>query len=439
MDKLMLGYARVEFSPDGPVDISGGGVKANSVYEPIYVTAASFRQGDTRVLVVGVDLRNVNKNFLDITIPMITEATGVPKEAIYFHATHNHSAPDVQLYWLDSVKDWRDRIGIPAMVKAAVDAVADEKPITGMSGGETVTENISYVRRYRCEDGTWKGIDSQNPTKAPIVAHETTADPSLRAVRIGREGGKDVIFVNFQTHAAQAYGQRRNTINADFVGHLRDKLEADTGCLMMYVQGGCGNTNYFTKVEAEKELMVLDYQKVGKNLADYAQEALKNGKPMKLGKLQYRYGGVPCSVKHDKDHLCDAIDNILDNEPDQEKQRHMLLELGLGSRHEVGPVFKRMRWGETEPVEIAAVSIGDFAIAFAPFELFDSVARDFRAASPYEMTFYSGYALDYMGYVPGQEVWNHGEYEVYMCHFHSGVGERTVLAQLGYLQDMKKS
>ena len=439
MDKQMLGYARVEFSPDGPVDISGGGVKANSVYEPIYATAASFSQGDTRVLVVGVDLRNVNKNFLDVVLPMITEATGVPQEAIYFHATHNHSAPDVQLYWLDSVKDWRDRIGIPAMVKAAVDAVADEKPITGMSGGEAVTENISYVRRYRREDGTWQGIAYQVKNDSPLVSHETTADPTLRAVRIGREGGKDVIFVNFQTHAAQAYGQKRNMISADFVGHLRDKLEADTGCVMMYVQGACGNTNYLSKLEEEKTKMVYDYQRVGQNLADYAQEALKNGKPMELGKLQYRYGGVPCSVKHDKDHLCDAIDNILDNEPDQEKQRHMLLELGLGSRHEVGPVFKRRAWGETQLVEIAAFSLGDFAIAFAPFELFDTVAADFRAASPYEMTFYSGYALDYMGYVPGQEVWNHGEYEVYMCHFHSGVGERTVLAQLKYLQDMKKN
>ena len=58
MEKLKLGYAREDFSPDKPVSMNSQKT-GETVYQPIYVTALSFSQGDTRALIVGVDLRNV--------------------------------------------------------------------------------------------------------------------------------------------------------------------------------------------------------------------------------------------------------------------------------------------------------------------------------------------------------------------------------------------
>lgn len=437
MEKLKLGYAREDFSPDKPVSMNSQKT-GETVYQPIYVTALSFSQGDTRALIVGVDLRNVYKHFLDIVLPMVSEATGVPEEAIYFHSPHNHSSPDISNQTNESVLDWRDRIGIPAILRAVKAAVADEKEVTGMEGGKAMTQYINYVRRYRRADGTWAGIASANPSREPIVAHESEADPELRAVRITRKGDKDVVLVSFQTHAAGALGQMPTVVNADFVGTLRSKLEAEEDCLMLYMQGACGNTNYGTRVKAEKETLIHDYEKVGIAMADYAREALKNAHPMQVGKLLYRCSTLECTVNHTKDHLIPQIEQIMEQETDPDIRNEKLRQIGIASRYERGAVLKRGKMDETAPMEIAALSIGDLAMTFAPLEMFNKNGKQLRDASPYDMTFNCGYSLNYRGYMPSQDCWPHGEYEVYMCNFLPGTGEHVVLAHLAQLESMKE-
>ena len=438
MDELKLGYAREDFSPDKPVHMNSQWV-GETVLEPIYATAMSFSQGDSRLLVFSLDLRNVYKYFLDIVKPLVSEATGVPEEAIYFHNPHNHSSPDISNPNWEDVADWRERIGIPGIIRAAKAAIADEKPVTGLVGGETMTQYINYVRRYRREDGTWYGIATTNTSKAPIVAHESEADPSLRAARISREGGKDVVMVHYQTHAAGALGQQKGFVNADFVGPLRDKLETQLDCKMIYLQGACGNCNYATRIQEEKETYLREYHKVGEAIADYAIKALENGKPMQLGKLQYRTGITECYVNHTKDHLAPRIEELRQMKDQPEAQEEGFRQIGVSPRYESTAIIRRLQMGQTEPVEVAAFAIGDLAFTFAPFEMFHQNGEQLRAASPYEMTFNCGYALNYRGYMPAQECWPHGEYEVYMCHFLPGTGEAVVLAHLAQLRDMKKS
>lgn len=437
MDTLRLGYAREDFSPDRTIRMNSARI-ATRVYQPVCVTGMSFRQGDTRVLVLNMDMRQPNGHFLVLVKPLVAEATGIPQENIVFHTSHNHSYPDISCQDDPAVIDWRTRIGIPAIVRAAVAAVADEKPVTGMSGGDTVTQYINSVRRYQREDGTWSGISTANPSQAPIVAHESVADPTLRAVRIGRQGGKDVILVHYQTHAASALGQMKDAINADFVGPLRDKLEAEDDVLVAYMQGACGNCNYVTKIPEEKPFYIREFEKVGLALADYTVQALKNAKPLKLGKLQYRSGGLTCTVNHTKDHLAPQAIEI-GNEPDPDKRLEMMHAIGIDNRYERGAIIKRVDMPEYEQMEMAELAIGDLAFTFDPVELFDTCGKRLRDASPYKMTFNCGYSLNYRGYMPAHDCWPHGEYEVVMCHYLPGTGESMVLYHLAQLQNMKEA
>lgn len=437
MNELKLGYAREDFSPDKPIRMNSKKT-GQTVYQPIYVTALSFSQGDTRVLVLDMDLRQPNGHFLQLVKPQAAQVTGVAEENIVFLTTHNHSYPDISCQDDQAVIDWRTRIGIPAILRAAVAAVADEKEVTGMVGGKTTTQYINFVRRYLREDGTWSGIATANPSKAPIVRHESDADPQLRAVRIVRQGGKDVILVNYQTHAASALQQMPEVICADFVGPLRDKLEMEENALVAYIQGACGNTNYVTKIAGEKETALVNFEKVGQALAEYTRQALKNAQPMAFDKLQYRSGSLECTVNHTKDHLAPlAID--IGKEPDPDKKLAMMHAAGIDNRYERSAIIKRVDMPETEQMEIASLSVGDLAMSFAPVELFDTLGVKLRDASPFAMTFFCGYALNYRGYMPSCDCWPHGEYEVVMCHYLPGTGEAIVLAQLAQLQDMKSS
>ena len=102
-------------------------------------------------------------------------------------------------------------------------------------------------------------------------------------------------------------------------------------------------------------------------------------------------------------------------------------------------IIKRKRMPDFEELELASVSLGDFALTFCPFEMFDINARQLRQASPYKMTFACSYSLNYRGYMPCHQMFPHGEYEATMCHYLPGTGENVVLGQLAQLQDMKKA
>ena len=432
MEKIKAGYSRVCFSPDKPVNMNSTKI-GETVYEDIYTTALYLEQGEIRTLVIHMDVRNVYTYFSNTVRPMITEATGVPTENIFLHTPHNHSSPDCSAENNATVIDWRERIGFPAIVKAAVEAVADAKEIVSMEGAEKLAPQVSFVRRYLMEDGNWCAIG--NPSKVPKVAHESDADRMLRAVRIRRESGKDIVLVSYQTHAAGALGARPTEINADFVGSLRDTVEADGTCLAMYLQGACGDVNNSTRIQSEKHL-VVPYEQVGVTLGKTALEALDNAKPMDFSRLQIMTTTLTCHTNHATDHLVEAC-RAIQEQNDPEVRRQMCEELGVCSFAEPGMIIRRSGFAPTEEMPLATLALGDLAFGFYPFEMFNRNGKQLRAASPFPMTFPCGYSLTYLGYMPDCTAVPHGGYEVFMCRYVPGTGESVVLKLAAMLQEMK--
>ncbi len=432
MAAIKIGYCREKFNPDKTVRMNSVN-PGETVREDICASAMYLEQDDKKILIIGMDVRNVYGYFSAAVRPMISEATGVPVENIILHTPHNHSSPDCSAENDPTVMDWRERIGYPAIVEAAKGAVRDAKTVTGMEGGETVTQQVSFVRRYKMADGSWYAIASTS--KGEKVAHESDADLSLRAVRITREGGKDIIMVSYQVHAAGGLGEQKFQINADFVGPLRDKLEEETGGLVMYMQGACGNTNYSTRIVAEKPLK-KDYYGVGYELARASVEALSKAEPLDFSTLKLRTDTLTCVVNHTTDWKVDQAREVA-NETDPDKQMELAAMYNMAPKYEPGIIIRRAGLPETEEMELATVAIGDLAMGFFPFEMFDTNGKQIRDASPYKMTFPCGYSLNYRGYMPSCSAVPHGGYEVFMCRYIAGTGESVALALLENFQKMK--
>ena len=218
MSQLMLGFGRADITPDAPVRMNSQ-CTHDEVWHPIFAHALYLCDGDEKALIVNLDLRELYAHFLDPLRPVVAERVGVPEDKIVFATTHNHSCPDVGASGdTPHLVDWKTRIGYPAIIAAAEAAVKDAKPVIRMTGGKAVSPQINFVRRYQLEDGTWQGIATANPSTAPRVAHESPADLEFRAVRLYRDGGKDIILMNYQTHAAGALAKFHTKLNADFCG-----------------------------------------------------------------------------------------------------------------------------------------------------------------------------------------------------------------------------
>lgn len=436
MSELKLGFAREDFTPDFPVRMNSQ-CTSDEVWHPIFATAMYFRDEAEQVLLINLDVRELYDHFLNDLRHTISATTGVPYEKIVFVTTHNHSSPDVGAS--NSVENcirWKQEVGHPAIIRAAVAAVADTKPVTKITGGRATSPQINFVRRYQLEDGTWKGIATANTSTAPRVAHESAADLEMRVVRIYREDAQDLILMNYQTHAAGALAKFHEKLNADFCGEMRDTVEEATGALSVYLQGACGNTNYFTLLPDEKPLEKWDYREVGVILAETALEALKNATELSLGALKFRGENMVVDVNHTLDHLAPIALQVAEIE-DADQRLEAMHANGINNRYELWGIINRSKMPLKSTVELCSIAIGDFAMAFCPHEMFDELGKRLRDISPYAMTFPCNYAQVYCGYMPSHRMVPHGEYEVNMCRFIPGTGESEILRLASQLQDMK--
>jgi hypothetical protein len=300
-----------------------------------------------------------------------------------------------------------------------------------------LAQRVSYVRRYFREDGTFAGIASPK-SDSPIVRHESDGDPELRAVRFTREGGKDIVLINFQTHAATALSTHKDRISSDFVGFAREVVEADGNTLAFYLQGACGNLNTLSRIPEEKATMPEGYWESGRIIGRAALSALENGKKLELGELKVNVGELECHVNHSRDHLLDAA-RAFQAASDPEEKEKILRESGITSRYEVGAIVKRCGFGKTRMMPLATLACGEFAMGFAPIELFDTCGKAFRGASPYEMTFFCGYSLGSHSYMPSAIAFPNGGYEALECHYVPGTGEMVALELARQLNEMKKA
>ena len=82
----------------------------------------------------------------------------------------------------------------------------------------------------------------------------------------------------------------------------------------------------------------------------------------------------------------------------------------------------------------------DVAIWSAPLELFCEISNEVRERSPFPFTFYYGYTNGWMGYLPTEQEWAHGGYEVeVVCPYTPGMGRQLTESVSSYLQGEMKS
>lgn len=438
MNRTKMGFGRAPITPDGPVTLNSRLVGTDPIEEELFATCIAWQQDERVLLQYTLDVRGVFNGARDRFCKAISSETGVREEDIVFCSTHNHSGPDISMLPVRAdIEDWAVRIGIPALCRAAKDALADLAELESAAAGEAVTEKVAFVRRYFRENGEFYSI-AAGPSDSPIVRHESEADPVLRAVRFVRQGKKDVVLVNFQTHAAHALARHHNRISADFVGFLRQTVEAEGDLLCAYFQGACGNVNTFTRIPAEKEGWLETYWEIGKYIGRCVKKALDNAKALSLGDLRFTRGTLTCHVNHAKSHLAPIAAEISKIENEEERLAK-LRENGIASRYESAAIIRRAKLGKTDEMPLAVMSCGEFAQGFAPVELFDTCGKAFREASPYEMTFFNGYSLGTQNYLPSAAGFQNGGYEALQCHYVPGTGEIVALELAKMLNEMKKA
>ena len=440
--EFQVGFGRVCITPTDPVPLGGYGNSSlrvsQTVDSDLYCTCIAFTgtNGQTALLMT-CDLVVTWSEWADPARQAASEVTGVPVSHITVASTHTHEAPDHTNGEFDSIRTHKkDMSGWIA--EAAQLAMADRKPAKLLSGTVNI-QTVSYVRHYVLANGTYAGDNFGDFSSAPIVNSTTEADRTMQLLRFVREGGRDIIMVNWQTHPHRSGGATRLEINADIVGAMREAMERQAQCHFAYFTGAAGNINTRSRIQSLN--LVGDHVMCGQYMARHAIDALTTLEPTELGPVHCMHQLYPVDSNHSLDHLAEiglALRKEWERTNDMADCIAKALPYGIHSPYHALSIYKHSLLPPTAEVTMTAISIGEAAFVAAPYEMFDTNGMQIKQGSPFRRTFVCTLANDHIGYVPSAYGFAHGCYEADCCALTPGAGETLAMEYIRMLCKLKE-
>ena len=330
---------------------------------------------------------------------------------------------------------------------AAVAALADLTPAT-LSGTATQTEGMNFVRHYLLENGTYAGPNFGDFKSAPIVGHAAPNDPEMRIVKVKRQEKPSILMVNFQVHPTSTGGGSNTVISADFIGAVRDNVEAATGMHFAYFTGAAGNQVMGTRILTENGGLSADsyrqfggghYMVYGWRLAQYILKALPEMKEMACQGIRAATTEFAYATNRDDVELLDEAREMrrLWDEEGRAAARAYGIPKGISSVYHAGAIIARQSRPETDTMELSAVRVGDLGFVTMPYEAFAAHGTYVKDHSPFPMTMIFSCANAGHNYIPTKQAYDYGCYESYTSYFGKGSGEAAAEKLTEMLNSLK--
>lgn len=256
MSGLLVGVAAGDITPRRPTPLAGFAHRKNAPYEgidhPLALKATWFSAGDTHALLVVADVLWWAPEQVDGLRAQIASRWPVAEDHIVLHATHTHSAPQTGRTFTESLGSWDDEW---------IDLVTSR--LFEVAGAAWEARTPATIRRGR---GTSKIGVNRRVVLGIEPPESGMADQELVVLRIDAEGSDDplAILVHHACHPTTAGVTR---VSSEFPGVLAERL-ADTGAMIAYLQGTCGDINPRSFIDrVERTMDDADVVAIGEELA----------------------------------------------------------------------------------------------------------------------------------------------------------------------------
>ena len=454
MCQLRAGFSRVDITPPLGIPVAGYFVPrfADGVLDPLNLRALALQVGEDKVVLLSAELVGLKMDLITEIRQMISNATGLPVEAIYIHCSHTHTGPVARtgLTSLSGDTAALQEKYIDQLFRKCVDAtllaLADLKPAK-MGYGVGQAPNVAFVRRFRMKDGSVRTNPGVN--NPDIVAPIGDVDERVSVIRFDREQGDSLVLVNFANHPDVIGGCK---ISGDWPALLCDTVEKvldNTKCIFF---NGCqGDVNHVNVHPTGGYLneMFMDFDDVarGYSHAKYIARVVTGGVLQAFDKVKYIEAGdlryiqktvqVPANLPNPSE-LAEAkrIHELHTTGRDAElPYTGMMLTTIVAQaarmvRLEHGPDFF--------PLPISAISIGNVALVGIGGEPFTGIGRALKETPGWEFVIPTCLTNGSQGYFPMMECYKEGGYEAGSSNFKAGVAEQIIQEGQALLTQLRK-
>ena len=423
--ELHVGAAAAEFVADDSMHIGGSILPGKVQGQEGKLRAVAVvleKPGDGKLALVACDVLMLTRDLLDPVVKQIAEATGIPEERVLINCTHTHHAPStVRVHGYDRVPAFCEEVQ-----RKIVQAVKEANANLSKDGCEFLfhlgrEETVGMNSRLMLGDGTifWTG------DKGDAVRPTGPFDPELPvlAFRDSQQQMKALIF-NHSTHTIGGLsGKKRSPA---FYGLAAQQLEAELHGVTSFLEGASGSTHNLSGLAPVPVAI--------QRIKEAVNAALAQAQPQRVDKIAAIKRPFTFKVRHF-------------DEAKEEAAVAGYCQKRVGPRADSTiEVFRKMRaelaaqQGEERTTWLQVARIGDVAFVGVPAEFFTKLGLDIKNRSPFRHTYIAELANDWIGYVPDQDAFKLGGYQVW-TGFHSycepGTGERIVEAAVEMLNELR--
>lgn len=434
MKQLQAGTSRGEITPPIGIAHTNWGAqthqRAETIDMPLYCTAIVFSDGELEIAIIDLDIIWIMPE-LDRSIRQaITAQTGIQSQNIRLSYSHTHSGPIVDITWATEGDDLIPTYvaSLPEISARAVhEAQKTLQPVHIGTGRGLCDMNIN--RRAMADDGAvfvgrnWDGY----------------VDQEVLVVSIDSLVGSPVAtIVNYACHGT-TMGPANRAITPDFPGPMRQTVERNIGGLCLFLQGATGNVHPLHSYSADpavyrhnglrlgleaarirasidpvpREEYLLDIRPSGASFGTYEDRPVGNpdgtlGIVNKTLSLPVRDYPSVSSAQIDFDEKKSIL-----REARTSGDEALIRASAWPARHaELALLHARLFGGGTVTVNIQGIRLGPTVLVGVPLEPFTETGTAIKKESPAPYTLFSGYTNGYYGYIPTEDAFPLGGYEV---------------------------
>jgi len=438
---LKTGFAKDKITPPMGVHIPGHGFVprlSTGVIDDVCVYAIAFAWGETRGILFNCDALGVTTAGALAIQEKVSERTGIPPEAVMVACTHCHTSVSISnpTGKGDAMDIYYGRL-MQIFCDLAQFALEDLKDTTVKIARGELTD-VGFIRRYKMKDGT---LETNPSTGNPdILCADGVQDTEIQLIRFLREGGKEIVLINFGTHPDVVSG---TLYSPDWPGYTADlmkrALEDESEVVMLNGFGGDSNhVNRFWPKPAVKGTTkgVKFAKRIARKVAGSALKIYDDAKEIPGGKIAgYREIAAIGKNPHEPWEEPIAQKIVACRAKIESELPEELRAYGM-SLKKAGRIVSCMKLPEKLEIVMHGLQVGEIAFIGAPGEPFSETGKIIKEKSPMTMTCVACRTNGSEGYFPTRRAFDGAGYERDYTRFGPDCSDELANAALRILEKM---
>lgn len=408
LQKLRLATFCFDVTPPQGHSLCGGWIKpVIAVDDPLEAIGFVLSGAGKPIVVCAVDWTGLlNDAHVQWRIAL-AEAAGTTPDRVAVQCVHQHNAP---FACLDAEKIILAEGDLPHIVeldyyqkclergKAAVAKAMDKaRPVTHIASGQAKVEKVASNRRVsRNADGSVKAMRGSSCRNEQLRAlPEGLIDPWLKTIAFYDGQSKIASCHYYATHPMSYYGDGR--VSSDFAGLARKQRQVEEpDCMHLYFTGCAGNIAAGKYNDGSKEMRPVLTERIYQGIVKSEQ----NLKPVPIENVSWRTVDAlpPANKKLSAEKLQATISNKKNSVVGRNRPSYMLAWL--------------QRLQQKTPIVLSALRINNTAMLHLPAECFIEYQLRAQKAAPSRFVATAAYGDGGPWYIPTEEEYPNGGYEV---------------------------